>query len=91
MFRVGQVFYHASLPTVGESKILFVAHYYLDRVDDGGKDLRFRELVRIDGEWRISSTDTVFGDGTETDVLKYLVMKNGLAEKITQLTERLAL
>ena len=85
MFRVGQVFYQVSLATIGESRILYVAHYYLDRVDQDGNALSFRELLRMDGVWQISPTDTVFGDGSEKDVLRFLVLKGGLAARITEL------
>jgi hypothetical protein len=88
MFRVGQVFYRVSLETIGESKILYVTHYYLDRADESGNALRFRELLWMDGQWQISPTDTVFGDGTEKDVLSFLVLKSGLAAKITELMEK---
>ena len=89
LFQIGRVFYRVSIDSIGESRLLYITHYYLDYISEDGRDVRFRELVRMDSDWRISPTDTVFGEGTREDALKFLVTRDGLSAKIAETSQQL--
>jgi hypothetical protein len=88
MLQIGKVFYRVSIAPMGASKLLYVTHYYLDTMSEDGQ-ITFRELVKLDLEWRISPTPTIFGDGTKEAALRFLVTREGLAAKISEVSSEL--